>query len=278
VIWAMSRPPEIMSDNAKDEISLAARLHTGINDLYNGQDRRADVFRWVLLAFDLLTVIYFIVASFYHHIDAFHSIEVVIGVIYLLEFTARLYISKSRLREAFGLVGVADLIVIVSLLAPAFAENFMFMRVIRALRLLRSYHVLKTLRRHSRYVRLHEDIIFSVINLLVFIFVVTAVVYVMQVKINPSIKNYVDALYFTVTALTTTGFGDITLVGASGHVLAVLIMIFGISLFLRLIQTIFRPAKVRYECPSCGLNRHDVDAVHCKHCGKVLHITTEGAD
>lgn len=266
-----------MASNA-DEKSFPARLWTGINDLYNGQGRRSDIFRWGLLAFDLVTVIYFIVASFYHHVDELHSVEVAIGVIYLLELAARLYISKSRFREAFGLVGLADLIVIVSLLMPAFAENFVFMRVIRALRLLRSYHVLKTLRRRSRYVRMNEDIIFSVINLLVFIFVVTAVVYVMQVDSNPAIKDYVDALYFTVTALTTTGFGDITLVGASGHVLAVLIMIFGISLFLRLIQTIFRPGKVRYECPSCGLNRHDVDAVHCKHCGKVLHITTEGAD
>jgi voltage-gated potassium channel len=121
-------------------------------------------------------------------------------------------------------------------------------------------------------------VIFSVINLLVFIFVVTAVVYVTQVEHNPAIKDYVDALYFTVTALTTTGFGDITLVGTSGHILAVLIMIFGISLFLRLIQTIFRPEKVRYECPTCGLNRHETDAIHCKHCGAILHITTEGGD
>ncbi|MGD8925980.1 MAG: ion channel, partial [Thioalkalispiraceae bacterium] len=121
------------------------------------------------------------------------------------------------------------------------------------------------------------DIIFSVVNLLVFIFIITAVVYVMQIGKNPAITNYVDALYFTVATLTTTGFGDIILVGESGHLLAVLIMIFGISLFLRLIQTIFRPGKVRYECPTCGLNRHDPDAIHCKHCGTVLHITTEGS-
>jgi voltage-gated potassium channel len=144
------------------------------------------------------------------------------------------------------------------------------------LRLLRSYHVLRNLRDQSKFVRLHEDIIFSIINLLVFIFIVTAIVYVMQFGRNPSIHNYIDALYFTVAALTTTGFGDITLIGSSGHLLAVLIMIFGISLFLRLIQTIFRPQKVRYECPTCGLIRHDNDAVHCKHCGTVLHITTEG--
>ena len=257
---------------------MPGRLYAGINRLYNGEGRRSDLFRWGLLIFDLLTLLYFVTASFYHHDDAFHGIELAIGVIYLLEFAARLFISANRFRTVISLAGLADLIVIVSLLTPVVIGNFIFMRVIRALRLLRSYHVLRSLRDRSRYVRLHEDVIFSVINLLVFIFVVTAVVYVTQVDRNAAIKDYVDALYFTVTALTTTGFGDITLVGTSGHILAVLIMIFGISLFLRLIQTIFRPGKVRYECPSCGLNRHESDAVHCKHCGTVLHITTEGDD
>ena len=32
-----------------------------------------------------------------------------------------------------------------------------------------------------------------------------------------------------------------------------------------------------YECPECGLSRHDPDAVHCKHCGAVVNIPTEGA-
>jgi voltage-gated potassium channel len=57
----------------------------------------------------------------------------------------------------------------------------------------------------------------------------------------------------------------------------VLIMIFGVSLFIRLAQTLFRPQKVHYECPKCGLSRHDPDAVHCKHCGAVVNIPTEGA-
>jgi voltage-gated potassium channel len=86
-----------------------------------------------------------------------------------------------------------------------------------------------------------------------------------------------DALYFTVTALTTTGFGDITLSGEWGRVLSVIVMILGISLFLRLLQTIFQPAKVHATCPRCGLSRHDPDAIHCKHCGDTIHIATTGA-
>jgi len=267
-----------MSSTQKTSDGLRYKLHHAINELYNGSSRRSRYFRWSLLAFDSITILYFVVASFFHHVDDLHVVEEAIGLAYLLEFSARLFISRQRLIDIFNPFGLADLIVIASLLAPSLAENFSFLRVIRALRLLRSYHMIKNLRQQSRFVRIHEDVIFSVVNLLVFIFIITAVVYVTQVGSNPEIGNYFDALYFTVATLTTTGFGDITLVGTGGHILAVLIMIFGISLFLRLIQTIFRPGKVRYECPVCGLTRHDADAVHCKHCGTVLHITTEGAD
>lgn len=267
-----------MNKTVEGKSGLWNSLQQNIHHLYNGSSRHARIFRWSLLGFDGLTITYFLIASFFHHINELHAIEEVIGIIYLLEWLARMIISKQRLHDIFHPAGLADLVVIASLLTPSLAQNYSFLRVIRTLRLLRSYHMLKGLRQQSRFVRQHEDVIFSVVNLLIFIFIITAIVYVTQVGGNPAIKDYVDALYFTISTLTTTGFGDITLIGTSGHILAVLIMIFGISLFLRLIQTIFRPSKLRYECPTCGLNRHDTDAVHCKHCGQVLHITTEGAD
>jgi len=266
-----------MAGKNKDNTKFLQKLHKNIDSLYNGTSKRSKNFRWGLLAFDAITIIYFVAASFFHHVDDFHVVEEGIGIIYLAEFAARLFISKMRLHDILHPAGLADLIVIASLLAPSLAQNFSFLRVVRALRLLRSYHMLRSLRQQSKFVRINEDVIFSIVNLLVFIFVITAVVFVSQVDRNPEIKDYVDALYFTIATLTTTGFGDVTLMGTTGRILAVLIMIFGISLFLRLIQTIFRPGKVRYECPTCGLNRHDSDAVHCKHCGQVLHITTEGA-
>jgi voltage-gated potassium channel len=58
-------------------------------------------------------------------------------------------------------------------------------------------------------------------------FVMTAIVYETQHPQNASIGNYADALYHTVTALTTTGFGDIVLQGSGGRMIAVVIMIFG---------------------------------------------------
>lgn len=76
--------------------------------------------------------------------------------------------------------------------------------------------------------------------------------------------------------LTTTGFGDITLLGSTtGELLSIGMMLVGITLFLRLAQAVFRPGKVVYPCPQCGLQRHEPDAVHCKACGHVLNIPND---
>jgi voltage-gated potassium channel len=80
-----------------------------------------------------------------------------------------------------------------------------------------------------------------------------------------------------VAALSTTGFGDVTLIGStSGELLSILMMLVGITLFLRLAQAVFRPGgKVLHPCPQCGLQRHEPDAVHCKACGQVLNIPND---
>ncbi|HHC29939.1 MAG TPA: ion transporter, partial [Rhodobacterales bacterium] len=170
----------------------------------------------------------------------------------------------------------ADMVALVSFLAPIAGEGFGFLRVLRTLRLLHTYQIAQRLRQDFKWFRLHEDVVLATINLGVFLFVMTGLIYALQHGVNPQIVNYADALYFTVTTLTTTGFGDITLSGTSGRMLSVAVMIFGITLFLQLATALFRPTKVKYTCPTCGLSRHDQDAVHCKHCGTLLNIETEG--
>jgi voltage-gated potassium channel len=72
--------------------------------------------------------------------------------------------------------------------------------------------------------------------------------------------------------LSTNGYGDIVLPGAWGKILSILIMIGGVSLFIRLVQVTMRASKVRHPCPECGLLRHDPDAIHCKACGARVRI------
>jgi voltage-gated potassium channel len=204
------------------------------------------------------------------------AIDGALAMAMVADYAARLWIDKRKLRFVFEPLNLIDLVVIATLIAGPFVENWTFLRVLRSLRLLRSHRVLADLRRRVPFFRRHQELFGALINLAVFLFVITALVYMLQHRSNPQIGSYVDALYFTVTTLTTTGFGDITMKDESGRLLAILIMIVGFALFLRLIQAIFRPEKVRFRCPDCGLLRHDYDAVHCKHCGRTLPIPNEG--
>jgi voltage-gated potassium channel len=244
--------------------------------LYEGQNERGERFRYALLLFDLGTIGFIIVTSFLPHTFIIASIDVVFGLIILGDFCARMAISRSRGRDLLHFSTWADIAAIVSFLLPLFSEGVAFLRVLRTLRLLRTYHLLRQLRSDSRVFRRNEDIIFAVVNLGVFIFITTGVVYETQHYHNPQIANYGDALYFTVTALTTTGFGDITLSGTIGRLISVTIMIFGVTLFFNLARALINPNKVRFPCPACGLQRHDYDAVHCKACGHLLNIPDEG--
>lgn len=253
-------------------------LRETLTELYTWDTPRAHQFRYALLVFDLVTIAFVIGSSFTTHGPAVEIIDVIIGIVLVTDFVARLWISNRRLRDLIHPYGIIDIIVIISLLAPIIGEGLAFLRIARILRLLRSYQVARRLRQDFPFFARNEQAVLAALNLGVFIFIMTAVVYETQHYTNEQIANYADALYFTVTALTTTGFGDITLRGTGGRMLSVIIMIFGVSLFLRLIQVMLRPQKVEHKCPDCGLRRHDVDAVHCKACGRMLNIEDEGVD
>lgn len=244
--------------------------------LYHGHSRAAHRFRYCILAFDLVTVAFIIATSFTPDAPWIEVLDVCFGVVILIEFLARLWVSPHPGREFTHFSTWADIVAIMSFLAPIVGEGLGFLRILRTLRLLHTYQLMATLRVDFPFFRRNEEPIVAVVNLIVFMFITTGLVYETQHYQNPAIGNYVDALYFTVATLTTTGFGDITLHGSFGRLVAVGIMIFGVTLFLRLLQTLLRPQKVRYPCPGCGLQRHEVDAVHCKACGELLNIPDEG--
>ena len=253
------------------------KLDRGIRELYAGHGQRARRFRYGLIAFDLATIVYFIGTVVLPETPLIFALDIALGLFILLDLAARFWCSEHPRRELVRIYTLADLVVVLSLLlAPLFNANLAFLRVLRALRLIHAYHLLRDLRRESRFFRLHEDAILAAVNLFVFIFVTTSFVFVLTFEEQAGVAGYIDALYFTVTTLTTTGFGDITLNTPGGKLLTVFIMVVGVGLFLQLARTIFQPSKIRYRCPECGLNRHDPDAVHCKHCGAQLNIETEG--
>ncbi len=249
-----------------------------LSTLYTGRGRKAVRFRYTLIALDVATIVFFILTAPLTKSTPLIIAEIFVGLVILTDLTIRLWIAEDRTRVLRQVYTLADIVVIASLvLAPVLDQNLAFLKVLRALRLIHSYHVLRDLRRHAAVFRHHEETILASVNLFVFIFVSTAVMFVLHFKDQPYGEGFVDALYFTVATLTTTGFGDITMTTTSGKLLAVFMMVMGVALFFRLARALFLPTKVHYTCRGCGLDRHDPDAVHCKHCGRDIKIRTHGA-
>ena len=251
-------------------------LKQKVTDLYEGDSPAAYRFRYTLLALDVVTVLFLIGSTFFFGHTIVEWVDMLFGLYIALDVLSRFWIANKKTAFLISPLNLADMVAMVSFLAPLLGEKFAFLRGLRVLRLLRSYRLQDRLRKDFLYFRQHEDVIMSSTNLFMFIFIMTELVFVTQVGDNPNVGNFLDAMYFTIAALTTTGFGDVTLQGDVGRALSIIIMIFGVSLFLRLIQTMFRPSKVRFTCDACGLFLHESDAVHCKHCGKVLAIPSDG--
>ncbi|SPJ23732.1 ion channel [Palleronia abyssalis] len=248
-----------------------------IRALYEGEDRKALAFRGALFVFDLATIAYFLLTATATIDSTILAVDLAISVFVAADLIARFSISDHRWKFFLSVTTLADIVVIATLLVPLFAgSNLAFLRALRILRLLRGFHLMRQLDNVFQVISVNTRVSVAAANLLVFIFVVTSMVWVLEHDKNPGVETYVDALYFTITTLTTTGYGDITLTDRAGRILTIFIMLFGIGFFLKLIQALYRPDKVEIECSECGLKLHDPDASHCKHCGTVINIPTEG--
>ncbi|MCS4090245.1 ion channel [Rhizobium sp. BK176] len=166
-----------------------------------------------------------------------------------------------------------DLAILATLLVPQTLANFAFLRVMRIWTISRSPLAKALLKRYGcgRY----EDLVKAAVNFAVFLFMVTGFVYTTFFYHQEGGHGFVNALYYTVTTMTTTGYGDLTLPGPLGKLTSIVTMIIGITLFVRLAHTVVRPFKVAFQCTECGLQRHDVDAVHCKACGHLLNLPND---
>lgn len=252
------------------------QLRSKLRLIYHSQSVSAQRFQMAVRVVDLAIIVFFIASPLLRDSNSFLWIDYSIAAILLLDLVARGLAASDTLRWLRQFAVIIDIFILVTLLAPTWLVNLGFLRILRLWTLTRHTGFWRPLKR--RGLARYQDAIQAVINLFVFLFVVTGFVYTFFANRDETgLASYVDALYFTVTTVTTTGYGDVTLPGTTGKLASIVIMIIGISLFVRLAQSIFRPNKVIFPCPQCGLQRHDPDAVHCKACGHILNIPDAGS-
>lgn len=265
--------PEARPTDPEDGLRLRARLRA----LYHGASTDAVKFRLTVLWVDFFIILLFVAAPLLRHLGwAYYAIDYAIALVLAADLVARAYAHgdwKGWLKRPLVWV---DLFVLVTLLFPAWLYNLGFLRILRLWTLINSDFFWRTVGRRYDDTRV-EEVTKAAVALVTFLFIATGFVYAAFDGSHPGLNGYLDALYFTVTTLTTTGFGDVLLPGPWGRVLSIIIMLVGVTLFVRLAQALFKGGgKVFFPCPDCGLQRHDIDAVHCKACGKMLCIPDDG--
>ena len=249
------------------------RIRARLRALYHGASPTAVRFRLAVIVIDFAIISFFIAAPLLHG-WAYYALDGLIALLLTVDLAARA-LAQPRIADWLKrpLVWV-DIFILATLLFPTILYNFGFLRVLRLWTLLNSDFFWRTIGRRYDDTRV-EEVVKSGSALLAFVFVVTGFVYATYVGRHEGIAGYVDALYFTITSMTTTGYGDVTLPGTMGKLISIVVMLLGVSLFIRLIQSLVRPHKVFFPCPICGLQRHDPDAVHCKACGQTLNIPND---
>ncbi|ELZ78033.1 Ion channel [Haloferax larsenii JCM 13917] len=214
--------------------------------------------------------------------EALWRFEVVIALVFLLEYVLRVYGARSRVGELTDPYTLVDLIAIVPTLSvwllpvPALAANIGFLRVIRVVRVLRFY----------RFTR-DEEFFFGTVSVgtlrvmkllltvLTIFFVAAGMFYSFEHEMNTQVSTFADAFYFVVVALTTVGFGDIIPVTQAGRAVTVAAILAGIILIpwqaSKIVKEWAHRDQVNVVCENCGLAYHDRDASHCKSCGHVIY-------
>jgi voltage-gated potassium channel len=219
------------------------------------------------------------------------KVEVIIVLFFIIEYGARLYAAKSRLKQLVDIYSIIDLIAILPtismLVLPHFdiSFNIGFIKLIRSFRIFRIFRFLRFTADPDFFFGSITVQLLKVIRLfltiLMIFFISSGLFFYVESDLNPSVNNFGDAFYFAVVALTTVGFGDIIPRTYAGKWVTILMIFSGIILIpwqiSRIVKEWMRMAtKKEIICPGCGLRYHDEDASHCKSCGHVIFQEYDG--
>ncbi|HIK42210.1 ion transporter [Thermoleptolyngbya oregonensis NK1-22] len=203
------------------------------------------------------------------------ALDLALLLLFSLEYLLRLWCAEDRLKFVFSLFGLIDLMAIL----PFFlgAVDIRFIRIFRWFRILRLARFFEG-RTVFGYVTTEDSAIVARILFTLFsiVFVYSGLIYQVEHPVNPEQFNtFFDAIYFSISTISTAGLGDVVPITDGGRSLTILMLLTGIlfipwqlgDLIKQLVKT---GTRVAVQCSNCDLSVHDPDALFCKNCGTRL--------
>ena len=219
------------------------------------------------------------------HGPALVAAEWAFTVLFSVEYVLRLLSVRRPLKYATSFYGIVDLLAVVPTYAALFVDGAQELLVIRALRLLRVFRVLKmgeylieagVLKAALR--RSRPKITVFLVTVLTLVLIVGALMHLIEGPDN-GFTSIPISVYWAIVTLTTVGYGDIAPRTAIGRLLASAVMIVGYGIIavptgivtaelVRGNQPV--PTRPPRRCSVCEVSGHDADANYCKYCGANL--------
>jgi voltage-gated potassium channel len=159
--------------------------------------------------------------------------EYVFTALFTIEYIVRIYCARRRWKYITSFYGIIDLVSILPTFLSILVEGSQYALVIRGLRLLRVFRVLKlthflgeaeVLRRALR--QSFAKIIVFIGAVIVLIFIVGSSMYLIEGPEN-GFTSIPVSVYWAIVTLTTVGYGDIAPQTVAGQTLASIVMILG---------------------------------------------------
>lgn len=211
---------------------------------------------------------------------AFRVLEWIFTVNFIVEYVLRLIVARNWWNYARSPFGLIDLLAIFPTLLEPFFPGSQHLLVIRALRLLRVFRVLKLVAFLREANVLVRAILSSVRKILIFflLVMVLALIFGTLMYVVEGPRNGFDSVpagvYWAIVTITTVGFGDITPVTPLGRAIASFIMLTGYAIIAVptgiMTVELGRAARGGVKCTHCGLDGHLPDALFCRGCGTRL--------
>lgn len=203
------------------------------------------------------------------------TVEFCLALVFLFEYISRLDYADSTWEEAKNLYSVADLLAIVPALLIIFIPivgQLAFFRSVQVLRVLRFVRIGLENRNFFNYELTPRQVVIA--ELLILIFVIlnlhAGVIYGLESGVNEDFNSYGDALYYSVVALTTTGFGNTVPVTAAGKMSTSIGLISAVTLIPWLVVRARETGEGDTQCSRCGNSKHYSDSNYCWRCGEEL--------
>lgn len=242
---------------------------------------------WLILLSVLVVMLESVDSLRQDHQALLSTLEWVFTVLFTCDYAARVYVVRRKLTYVFSFYGLVDLISVLPTYIALVLPGSQYLMIIRELRLLRMFRILKMARHTEEANMLIRALVASRAKIFVFLLGVLSLVcilgtlmYLIEGPINRGFSNIPQAIYWGIVTITTVGYGDVAPVTVIGKMLASIMMLSGFAIIA--VPTGILTAELRKEmtadrkdnrhCAECGCSGHDVRALFCHHCGNKLDV------